>query len=180
MKVEYIDINLIKPYKNNPRINVNAIDKVMESIKEFGFKVPVVLNDKYVIVNGHTRYEASKRLGLKQIPVIFAKDLTEEQQKAFRIVDNKSHDLAEWDYMKLDEELDKITMDLEKFGFEENILDFIDDALESGIAGEGNEKEVFGVSITFERKDEEKIKEIIAKYGKEAIVNKVMDRMEEI
>lgn len=180
MKIEYIDINLVKPYKNNPRINVNAIDKVMESIKEFGFKVPVVLNDKYVIVNGHTRYEASKRLGLKQIPVIFAKDLTEEQQKAFRIVDNKSHDLAEWDYMKLDEELDKITMDMEKFGFEENILDFIDDALESGIAGEGNEKEVFGVSIMFERKNEEKIKEIIAKHGKEAIVNKVMDRMEEI
>lgn len=96
MEIKNIDINLIKPYENNPRVNINAVDKVAESIKEFGFKVPLVVNSDYVIINGHTRYEASKKLGLKNVPVIFADDLSEQQQNAFRIIDNKTHDYAEW------------------------------------------------------------------------------------
>ena len=179
MEIKNIDIKLIKPYENNPRVNINAVDKVAESIKEFGFKVPLVVNSDYVIINGHTRYEASKKLGLKNVPVIFADDLSEQQQNAFRIIDNKTHDYAEWDYETLEEELDKISLDMSKYGFEENTLDFIDEMIDSGIAGEGNDKEVWGLQITFEKKYEEQVKEVISKYGKEMIVQSVLDILEE-
>lgn len=179
MEIKNIDIKLIKPYENNPRVNINAVDKVAESIKEFGFKVPLVINSDYVIINGHTRYEASKKLGLKNVPVIFAGDLTEEQQNAFRIIDNKTHDYAEWDYQTLEEELDKISLDMSKYGFEENTLDFIDEMIDSGIAGEGNDKEVWGLKITFEKQYEGLVKEAINKYGKEMIVQSVLDILEE-
>lgn len=179
MKIDYIDINLIKPYKNNPRINKNAIEKVAESIKEFGFKVPIVINKNNVIINGHTRYEASKKLKLKKLPVIYANDLNDEQQRLFRIVDNKSQDLAEWDFLKLDEEIDKIPLDLSKFGFEDNILDFIEETLDSGLAGYESEKELFGITITFENKYEDLVKKAVNKYGKEAIINEVLKDMEE-
>lgn len=179
MEIKNIDIKLIKPYENNPRVNINAVDKVAESIKEFGFKVPLVINSDYVIINGHTRYEASKKLGLKNVPVIFADDLSEQQQNAFRIIDNKTHDYAEWDYETLEEELDKISLDMSKYGFEENTLDFIDEMIDSGIAGEGNDKEVWGLQITFEKKYEDLVKEAISKYGKEMIVQNVLDILEE-
>lgn len=179
MKIDYIDINLIKPYKSNPRINMNAIEKVAESIKEFGFKVPIVLNNKNIIINGHTRYEASKLIGLKVVPVIYANDLNEEQQRLFRIVDNKSQDLAEWDYLKLDEEIDKISLDMDKFGFEESVMSFIEETLNSGIAGIEREKELYGITITFENKYEDLVKKAVNKYGKEAIINEVLKDMEE-
>lgn len=179
MEIKNIDIKLIKTYENNPRVNINAVDKVAESIKEFGFKVPLVVNSDYVIINGHTRYEASKKLGLKNVPVIFADDLSEQQQNAFRIIDNKTHDYAEWDYQTLEEELDKISLDMSKYGFEENTLDFIDEMIDSGIAGEGNDKELWSLQITFEKKYEEQVKEAINKYGKEMIVQSVLDILEE-
>lgn len=179
MEIKNIDINLIKPYENNPRVNINAVDKVAESIKEFGFKVPLVVNSDYVIINGHTRYEASKKLGLKNVPVIFADDLSEQQQNAFRIIDNKTHDYAEWDYQTLEEELDKISLDMSKYGFEENTLDFIDEMIDSGIAGEGNDKELWSLQITFEKNYEDQVKQAINKYGKEMIVQSVLDILEE-
>lgn len=179
MKIKNVDIKLLKPYKNNPRVNFDAVDKVAESIKNFGFKVPIVINKDYIIINGHTRYEASKKLGLKEIPAIFADDLTEEQQKAFRLIDNKTHDFAQWNYDLLDEELDKISLDMDKYGFGNDSLDFIDQILDSGIAGEGNEKELFGLRISFDKKYEEDVKAVINIYGKEMIIAQVMNVMEE-
>ncbi len=179
MEIKNIDINLIRPYENNPRVNINAVDKVAESIREFGFKVPIVINSDHIIINGHTRYEASKKLGLKSIPVIFADDLTKEQQDAFRIIDNKTHDYADWDYQTLEEELDKLSLDMSKYGFEENTLEFIDEMIDSGIAGEGNDKELWSLRINFEKQYEDKVKEVINKYGKDMIVQSVLDVLEE-
>ena len=104
MKIEEVNIEIIKPYENNPRKNEAAIEIVARSIKEFGFKVPVILNEKNVIVAGHTRILAAKMLGLKKIPVIYANDLNEQQIKAFRIMENKSQDYAEWDMELLSKE----------------------------------------------------------------------------
>lgn len=118
LEIKYIPINDIKPYKNNPRLNEDAIPYVMKSIREFGFKNPIILDKNNVIVAGHTRLESAKRLGMKEAPVIYADDLTEEQVKAFRLVDNKVSEKSIWDYTKLDEGLDSILdIDMSLFDF---------------------------------------------------------------
>ena len=112
----------IKPYEKNPRKNDEAVEYVANSIKEFGFKVPIVIGKNGVIVAGHTRYKAAQELGLEKLPCIIADDLTEEQVKAFRIADNKVGEFAEWDFDLLGEELDGIfDIDMSDFGFELNL-----------------------------------------------------------
>lgn len=110
----------IKPYEKNPRKNDAAVNGVMESIKEFGFKVPIVIDKDGVIVAGHTRYKAAKKLKLKEVPCVIADDLTEEQVKAYRLADNKVSEAAEWDFELLTEELENIfDIDMDLFGFGE-------------------------------------------------------------
>jgi len=132
LEIKYIPINDIKPYKNNPRLNEEAIPYVMNSIKEFGFKNPIILDKNNVIVAGHTRLESAKRLDMKEVPVIYADDLTKEQVKAFRLADNKVAEKSMWDYTKLDEELENILdIDMSMFDFENieetNLDDFFED-----------------------------------------------------
>lgn len=117
------NINDLIPYANNPRHNEAAIPYVMNSIKEFGFKVPIVISKGNVIVTGHTRLEASKRLGLKTVPCIVADDLTDEQIQAFRIADNKVSEFATWDDNKLLIELDSLDIDMSNFGIDLEPLD---------------------------------------------------------
>ena len=121
-KVIYMDADSLIPYANNPRLNDNAVDAVAASIKELGFKVPIVVDGENVIINGHTRLKAAHKLGLTQVPVIVADDLTPAQVKAFRLADNKTSELAEWDLDKLDIELDGIDeIDMGDFGFDVEI-----------------------------------------------------------
>lgn len=132
LEIKYIPIDDIKPYKNNPRLNEEAIPYVMNSIKEFGFKNPIILDKNNVIVAGHTRLESARRLDMKEVPVIYADDLTEEQVKAFRLADNKVAEKSMWDYTKLDEELENILdIDMSIFDFENieetNLDDFFED-----------------------------------------------------
>lgn len=111
-------IDEVIPYENNPRKNEEAVDYVAKSIKEFGFKVPIIIDKDNVIVTGHTRLKAAKKLGLKEVPCIMADDLTEEQIKAFRLADNKVSEIATWDFDLLNLELDDITnINMEDFGF---------------------------------------------------------------
>ena len=125
LNIEYVDINSIKPYEKNPRKNDKAVEYVANSIKEFGFKVPIVIDKNNEIVAGHTRYKASKKLGLEEVPCIIADDLSEEQIKAFRLADNKVSEKAEWDIDILNEELGNFeTIDMSDFGFD---LDFTTD-----------------------------------------------------
>lgn len=115
------------PYINNPRQNDQAVDAVASSIKNFGFKVPIVIDEKNEIVNGHTRLKAAKKLGMKEVPTIVADDLTEEQIKAFRLADNKVSEIAEWDEDALAielEELANLNFDMDDFGFETDMPDF--------------------------------------------------------
>lgn len=118
MKIEYKKIEDLKPYENNPRFNDDAVEYVANSIKKFGFKVPLVINKDGVIITGHTRYKASLELGLKEVPCVIADDLTEEQQNAFRLVDNKVSEKSSWDFELLDEELENLDIDMSEFGFD--------------------------------------------------------------
>ena len=119
MQIVEKGIKDIKPYEKNPRKNDSAVDAVANSISQFGFRVPVVIDKDNVIVCGHTRYKAAKKLGLDKVPCVVADDLTDEQIKAYRLADNKVSELAEWDIDLLGEELDGIfDIDMSDFGFD--------------------------------------------------------------
>ena len=124
LKIIYKKINDLIPYANNPRNNDIAVELLKNSIKEFGFKVPIIVDKDGEIVAGHTRLKAAKELQLEEVPCIIADDLTPEQVKAFRLADNKVGELAEWDFDLLDlelEELENVNFDMEGFGFEFNL-----------------------------------------------------------
>ena len=119
MKIIDKKVSELLPYANNPRRNDPAVDAVAASIREFGFKVPIVIDSNNEIIAGHTRLKAAKRLGLQTVPCIIADDLTPEQVKAFRLADNKVSELAEWDLDLLSLELEGLPdFDMEQFGFE--------------------------------------------------------------
>ena len=105
MKIELRPLSEIKPYPNNPRVNDDAVDAVAASLREFGFRQPIVVDTEGVIICGHTRYKAAQQLGLEQVPVHVAQDLTPEQIKAYRIADNQTASLADWNYDLLPIEL---------------------------------------------------------------------------
>lgn len=131
LKIEYLPLEELKPYENNPRYNDGAVEYVAESIKQFGFKVPIVIDENNVIVCGHTRVKAAKELGIEKVPCIVADDLTEDQIKAFRLADNKVAEIATWDMGALHEEMENIEMDMTDFGFIElsdlDVDDFFED-----------------------------------------------------
>ena len=106
----------IRPYEKNPRKNDDAVEAVANSIKEFGMKQPIVVDKNGVIIVGHTRYKALKKLGIKETDVVVADDLTEEQVKAYRIADNSTNDLATWDYDLLMPEIEGLSYDMADFG----------------------------------------------------------------
>ena len=121
MNIVERDIDELKPYERNPRINDASVDSVASSIKEFGFKVPIVIDKNGVIVTGHTRYKAAQLLGMDKVPCIVADDLSDQQIKAFRLADNKAGEASEWDEAMLELEMFDITdIDLSMFGFDLN------------------------------------------------------------
>lgn len=118
MNILQIPLEEVHPYENNPRKNDNAVDAVAASIKQYGFLVPLVISADHEIITGHTRYKAAGRLGLSTVPCVIADELTDEQIKAFRLVDNKVGELAGWDVDLLPLELADIAQDMTVFGFE--------------------------------------------------------------
>lgn len=140
MNIKELSISQLHEYDNNPRNNDSAVNAVAESIREFGFKVPIVIDGDNVIVCGHTRVKAAQKLGMETVPCIIADDLTPEQIKAFRLADNKTGELAGWDFAKLEEELAALDgFDMSAFGFVQNEDVDIDSFFED--AGEKKEKE---------------------------------------
>ncbi|HKQ48612.1 MAG TPA: DNA modification methylase [Phycisphaerae bacterium] len=125
MKIEQRPLDRIKPYENNPRLNDSAVDAVAASIKQFGFRQPIVVDDDGLIVCGHTRYRAAQKLGLVKVPVHIAKDLTPEQIRAYRIADNKTAELAEWNLELLAAEIGE----LKNAGIDWSLLGFNVDEL---------------------------------------------------
>lgn len=124
MEVNNLKLSEITPYENNARFNDDAVEYVANSIREFGFQQPIVVDRDMVIIAGHTRYKAAKELGLKTVPVVVADELSDEKVKAYRLADNKTGEMAQWDFDKLFQELDDIDLnteiDMSDFGFELN------------------------------------------------------------
>lgn len=132
MKIVEKLLTELKPYEKNPRNNANAIEPVAKSIKEFGFKVPIVIDKNNVIISGHTRYKGAELLGLEKVPCIVADDLSPEKIKAFRLADNKVAEFAQWDFNLLADELEELTafdfdFEMADFGFD---CDFLEESKE--------------------------------------------------
>lgn len=143
MIIHEIDVKDIQEYENNARKNEKAVALVVESIENYGFKVPVIVDKNNVLVAGHTRLKAAQQLGLEKIPAIIADDLTEEQIKAYRLADNKTAELSTWDFERLEQELEAIDdahlwelfnqnryEDIEEFDGEIDLNDFDDEEFE--------------------------------------------------
>lgn len=119
MQIIEMKVADLKPYKNNPRKNEEAVQPVMDSIKAVGFRRPLLIDKDNVIICGHTRLLAAKRLGMETVPCISAADMTEEQVRAYRVIDNKTEEIATWDDDLLQQELDNIQdIDMSLFGFD--------------------------------------------------------------
>ena len=135
MQVELKSIESIRPYEQNPRLNDAAVEAVSKSLREFGFRQPIVVDGDGVIICGHTRYKAAQKLGLKEVPVHVAKDLSPAQIKAYRLADNQTATLAEWNYELLPLEI----RDLQGMDFDLSLLGFDETDLAELLAPAGNE-----------------------------------------
>lgn len=190
MEIVNKKIDELKMYEKNPRKNDDSVEYVANSIKEFGFKVPIVIDKNNVIVTGHTRYKASKKLGLQEVPCIVADDLTPEQIKAFRIADNKVTEKSSWDLDLLKEEFDGLLdFDMTEFGFG----DFEITMLESDITPDGYDDELVEkysehaddfldrkrIIITYKTNEEEEFLKKILKQEELKVVMDVKELMDE-
>lgn len=145
MKVENWKIEDVIPYENNPRKNDEAVEYVANSIREFGFQQPIVVDSNGVIIVGHTRLKAAQVLGLKDVPVVVADGLSNNQVEAYRLADNKVSEFSDWNITKLNEELESIDwldIDMAAFGFDSGEMDQMleqiemDEAVNEYVTGE--------------------------------------------
>ena len=126
MQIINMKLSELHPYEKNPRFNDGAVEAVANSIKEFGFQQPIVVDKDHIVVVGHTRLKAAEQLGLTEVPVVIAENLTPEQVQAYRIADNKTGEIAEWNYELLPleiKELQEADFDLSILGFDTEELD---------------------------------------------------------
>jgi len=171
-----MEVSRLRPWEDNPRLNDGAVDAVARSIESFGFNVPILCDQSGVIIAGHTRWKAAQKMGLNTIPVIVL-EITETQRRAFAIADNKTTEIADWDFPKLQEilkELGKEEVDLPSLGYSRAELEALlipqedfdwaafdlktDRATEARIV-------LFPVKISFEMK--QALGEAVAQYAKE-------------
>jgi ParB-like chromosome segregation protein Spo0J len=193
MKVEQIKIEEILPYDQNPRDNSAAVEKVADSIKEFGWQQPIVVDEEKIILAGHTRHLAALSMGLKEVPVLIAKGLTEAQKKAYRIVDNKTSELAEWDKELLKSEflaLQELDFDLNLTGFDldeiakmsgedlmqfDEELDEIDESLEFNDLDGANANHVKMLMLYLDTDTEPKFKQMCVKIQEKHGIDNLTD-----
>lgn len=190
MNIVNLKVEELIPYINNPRNNTEAVDKVAASIKEFGFKVPIVIDKDNVVVTGHTRLLASKKLGLQEVPCVIADDLSPAQIKAFRIADNKVSEYAQWDedMLKVElEELEEMNFDLDSVSIDFSDFDMGLD-LEDTEEGQEQEENIYTKEINIpqyeitgecpkleELVNEEKTKSLIERIEKSDIPNDIKE-----
>lgn len=141
-QVEWLDVASLTPYDKNPRKNDETVPYLKNSIQRFGFKVPLVIDKDGTVVTGHTRLKAALELGLERVPCVRADDLTPEQIKAFRLVDNKVQELSGWDFTTLESEMESLAeqFDFRDFGFAENIETPSNDFFESAAGASADDE----------------------------------------
>lgn len=124
MTIQEMRLDEIKPYKNNPRKNDKAVQAVAESIKQCGYCAPIVVDENIVVLAGHTRLKALKKLGWSKCEVVVKEGLSEEQKRKYRLLDNKTNEFAEWDFEALESELDGLNFEGFDFGLETGKMNF--------------------------------------------------------
>ena len=140
-KMQYMKLEDVIPYVNNPRNNEDAVEKVASSIREFGFQQPIMVDKENTIICGHTRYHAAKRLKLDTVPVVVSENLTPAQVKAYRLADNKTAEFSSWDFTLLNSELDQLLemeIDMSIFEFYPADDDYIDSMFDNSVQNEKN------------------------------------------
>ena len=164
LKIEYLPVDMLKPYSKNAKVHDSTqVSHIANSIREFGFRQPIVIDKDNVIVIGHGRLLAAKELGLETVPCARADDLNDEQIKALRLADNKTNE-SEWDIDLLNVELDNIfDIDMEQFGFENDVI--ADSDIEGGEIEDNTDVEV-AVKIVFKntkhwRQCEERVRSFV-------------------
>ena len=177
MIIEQRPIEAVRPYPNNPRNNKKAVAAVAASIREFGFKVPIVVDTAGVIITGHTRREAAISLGMKTVPVIVADDLTEAQIRAFRLADNKVSEFSEWDEDALAEELAQLDeaalgIDMADVGFEMEDAPTADDFSDDFTLPDNGRPEMCTCTFTLHYRQKELIEYVLAKLPDTEITEK--------
>ena len=179
MEIIEKQIGELMPYKNNPRQNEEAVEYVANSIEEFGFQVPIIIDKNDVIIAGHTRLKAAERLGLKKVPCIVADDLNEAEANALRLADNKVQEISLWDFDKLQQELNTIlTVDMSKYGFDGKLSDldnFIDDELSCYYDGVELEYNVFGVTLSLPMSCYDDFREYVRAYSTRKIGEQLLE-----
>ena len=173
-EIVYKALNEIKPYERNARNNDNAVDSVVNSVKQFNFNVPITVDKNGVIVSGHTRYKAAKKLGLERVPVIVLDDLTDDEIKAYRLADNKTGELAGWNIELLNNELQDLTLtdiDMSDFGFDlDNVEASEIDVTNKDLSDTFNEKYELKVTCENESQLEELYNELAGREFKCSIL----------
>ena len=180
MKIIDKDITELRPYENNPRINDDAVDSVAKSIKEFGFLQPIVIDKDNVIICGHTRWKAARKLKLKTVPCVLADDLTKEQVDEYRILDNKTGELACWNYDMLSKEMESVDFDMSAFGFSDFEIgtDHITNMVKEHLAEQGieTEKQYFEIDFDFPNTEKELITDYLRKHKKGEFVAYILEK----
>jgi len=192
LKVETWSIDRLIPYARNPRRNDEQVDRMASAIREFGFRIPIVAKSDGSVVDGHLRLKAAQKLGLTEVPVALADELTDAQVKAFRILANKSANWAEWDFdlLKLEvQELKDMEFDLDLTGFEVGELEalegadyghidgLMEEAMGSG-AAYNEESDIFSVSFNFQRDQKGMIEDFLKKKTKDYVVEMIIREAE--
>lgn len=175
MQTKMLYLREIIPHENNPRKNDGAVDAVAESIRQCGYIAPVIVDENNVVLAGHTRIKALQKLGYDKIPVIEAKGLTDEQKRKYRLLDNKTAELAEWDFALLEEELEGLDFgELDIFGSTEESINYIDTLLEESFVTKQEAPPYFDVTFTFESKNREMVEAYLKENGKAALTEKLL------
>lgn len=168
-----LPIDELIPYENNPRINDEAAESVAKSIEQCGYIAPIITDEDMVILGGHTRVKAMKQLGIKECDVLVVSGLTDEQKRKYRLLDNKTAELADWDFEKLEQELDGLDLDDFDFGIVD--IDYINELMESGMRkAEEVENNHFAVTFTFNRDFKDSYDNFVDLYGKEAVMEMII------
>lgn len=184
MEIQYMPLEKLVEYVRNPRKNDDVVDKMVACIKEFGFRIPIVAKSDGTVVDGHLRLKAARQLGLKEVPVVIADDLSDAQIKAFRLIANRSANWADWDdeLLRLEfKDLDDIDFDLELTGFDLDEINFnipsVLEHLEAGAFSEKfeTERKSFAVTFIFPREKETEFLKKLKEVGKDIVTQEIMN-----
>lgn len=174
-----LPIDEIKPYENNPRLNDDAVEAVRKSMEQCGYIAPIVVDEDCIVLAGHTRLKALKEMGASECEVLVVSGLDDEQKRKYRLLDNKTNELALWDFDALADELEGLDFGELELDWGLSDFDYLSELLEGGLNNvDGTEPQNFSVTFTFDKSLKDRWDNFVGAYGKEAmqaVIEKTME-----